>query len=200
VAARRLLVVGACALAFGACGTSASLVSESTSGSTTTRRAVPAAPVPSSARTAISSTTTSTTGAALSTTTTLRPAKPGVPAITVTTNDPAVVRAFALGVDKAMIVGYYHSHGFEAPDPLILAAGQPVAVDRRDVSAALRRPHQGLSVNPSTAKSFHVPGTPFSSYSPRSMKSIPDPATRSLTMPETRISPAPASPATRAAM
>src|SRR4051812_31773635 len=52
----------------------------------------------------------------------------------------------------------------------------------------------------STAKSFHSPGTPLSSATPRSRKAMPDPATRSLTVLETRTSLALAAAATRAPM
>src|SRR3972149_2881901 len=38
----------------------------------------------------------------------------------------------------------------------------------------------------------HSPGTPFSTCTPRSSKAMPDPATRSFTVPETSTSPAPA--------
>src|SRR5271155_3638353 len=55
-------------------------------------------------------------------------------------------------------------------------------------------------VQPSIAKSFQVPGTPFSSCSPRSMNSMPRPMTRSLTVLDTRISCETASAHTRAAM
>ena len=44
-----------------------------------------------------------------------------------------------------------------------------------------------------TAKSFQLPGTPFSSCSPRSTNSMPEPTTRSRTVLETTISPVPAS-------
>src|SRR5580693_9356394 len=50
----------------------------------------------------------------------------------------------------------------------------------------------------STANSRHWPGMPFSSCAPRSMNSMPDPATRSLTVLETSTSSAPACAATRA--
>src|SRR5918992_1086996 len=51
-----------------------------------------------------------------------------------------------------------------------------------------------------TEKSRQDPGTPFSSCSPRSTNSTPDPATRSRTVPVTRTSPGFAAPATRAPM
>jgi hypothetical protein len=51
-----------------------------------------------------------------------------------------------------------------------------------------------------TAKSLQAPGTPFSSCSPRSAKSIPEPITRSLTVLDTSTSPAVALAPTRAAM
>ena len=44
----------------------------------------------------------------------------------------------------------------------------------------------------------HFPGTPFSSWGPRSSKVIPEPATRSFTVCETRTSPAAANAETRA--
>ena len=43
--------------------------------------------------------------------------------------------------------------------------------------------------NPFTAKSCQSPGTPFSEWTPRSANSIPDPATRSVTVRETSTSP-----------
>jgi len=49
-----------------------------------------------------------------------------------------------------------------------------------------------------TLKRLHSPGTPFSGRAPRSWNSMPDPTTRSLTVPETRTSPGPALSATRA--
>lgn len=52
-----------------------------------------------------------------------------------------------------------------------------------------------------TVNNFHGSGdTPFSSYSPRSTNSIPEPATESLTVADTRTSPAPAEAQTRAAI
>ena len=45
-----------------------------------------------------------------------------------------------------------------------------------------------------------MPGTPRSSTLPRSSKPVPEPTTRSRTVRETRISPAPAWPRIRAAM
>ena len=51
-----------------------------------------------------------------------------------------------------------------------------------------------------TASSRHSPGTPFSSWLPRSAKSIPEPTTRSLTVLETSTSPGAARAATRAPM
>ncbi len=55
-------------------------------------------------------------------------------------------------------------------------------------AASLRRRHRAST----------RPGTPFSSCVPRSSNSIPEPATRSLTVCETRTSPGPARLATRA--
>ena len=52
----------------------------------------------------------------------------------------------------------------------------------------------------STASSCQVPGTPRSSTLPRSSKPVPEPTTRSRTVRETRMSPAPAWPRMRAAM
>jgi hypothetical protein len=52
----------------------------------------------------------------------------------------------------------------------------------------------------STARSRHAPGTPRSSWLPRSRKEIPDPVTRSLTVDETNTVPGDALAATRAAM
>ena len=51
-----------------------------------------------------------------------------------------------------------------------------------------------------TANNRRGPGTPLSSYSPRSSNTSPDPATRSTTVFETSTSPAPASAPTRAPM
>ncbi len=51
----------------------------------------------------------------------------------------------------------------------------------------------------STAKSCQLPGTPRSSTLPRSSKLVPEPTTRSRTVRETRMSPAPAWPRMRAA-
>src|SRR5580693_6120960 len=51
-----------------------------------------------------------------------------------------------------------------------------------------------------TAKSCHEPGTPLSSCSPRSSNSTPEPATRSFTIADTRMSCSVANPAIRAAM
>src|SRR5215210_40764 len=52
--------------------------------------------------------------------------------------------------------------------------------------------------HPRTANRRHAVGTPFSSCSPRSSNSIPEPPTRSFTVEETSTSPPPASAATRA--
>ena len=52
----------------------------------------------------------------------------------------------------------------------------------------------------STASSCQEPGTPRSSTLPRSSKPVPEPTTRSRTVRETRMSPAPAWPQIRAAM
>src|SRR5262245_254197 len=51
-----------------------------------------------------------------------------------------------------------------------------------------------------TAKSRDSPGTPLRVWTPRSSNVSPEPATRSLTVLETRISPPLASPAMRAPM
>ena len=48
------------------------------------------------------------------------------------------------------------------------------------------------TLQPATANSLQVPGTPFRSHSPRSSNSKPDPATSIGTAAETRTSPAPA--------
>ena len=48
-----------------------------------------------------------------------------------------------------------------------------------------------------TANSFQVPGTPLSSCSPRSLNAMPDPATRSATVRDTRTSPGDAEAETR---
>src|SRR5690606_27730989 len=55
-------------------------------------------------------------------------------------------------------------------------------------------------VQRSTANSCQVPGTPLSWWGPWSLNAMPDPTTRSFTVPETSTSPAPASAPTRAAM
>ena len=55
---------------------------------------------------------------------------------------------------------------------------------QRHASACLR--------SAATANSNHSPGTPFNEWRPRSSKRMPDPATRSLTVLDTRISPGPA--------
>ena len=52
---------------------------------------------------------------------------------------------------------------------------------------------------PCTAKSPHSPSMPLSSWTPRSSKAMPDPATRSTTVRETRTSPASARDETRCA-
>ena len=54
-----------------------------------------------------------------------------------------------------------------------------------------------LVPNPVTANSGHSSGGPFSAWLPRSANVIPDPATRSLTVRETRISAGRARAATR---
>ena len=51
--------------------------------------------------------------------------------------------------------------------------------------------HFGSGQLPAMANSLHEPGTPLSVYSPRSSNSIPEPATRSFTVPETSTSPDP---------
>ena len=82
---------------------------------------------------------------------------------------------------------------------------------RSERRIAVRRPGVGIdassaSADPaggpwrSTARSCQVPGTPRSSTLPRSSKPVPEPTTRSRTVRETRISPAPAWPKIRAAM
>jgi len=53
------------------------------------------------------------------------------------------------------------------------------------------------SVQPLTENSFQVPGTPFSSCSPWSSKRRSDPATKSTTVRDTRMSPGSARPCTR---
>src|SRR5439155_21476995 len=72
--------------------------------------------------------------------------------------------------------------------------------DRRDLVLDLveQVAHDGMSFP--TANRCHSPGTPLSAWTPRSSNRRPEPATRSLTVFETRISPAPASAATRAPM
>ena len=85
------------------------------------------------------------------------------------------------------------------------------ATARSERRIAVRRPGVGIdtssaSADPpggpwrSTARSCQVPGTPRSSTLPRSSKPVPEPTTRSRTVRETRISPAPAWPRIRAAM
>src|SRR6266571_6477975 len=64
-------------------------------------------------------------------------------------------------------------------------------------SSALRRYSIG-AVHHGAAYSVHAPGTPLNSRSARSSKSIPEPATRSLTVAVTSTSPGAAEPATRA--
>ena len=73
---------------------------------------------------------------------------------------------------------------------------------RSERRIAVRRSGVGIDTNSasaeparapwrSTAKSCQVPGTPHNSTLPRSSKPVPDPTTRSHTVRETRISPAP---------
>ncbi len=82
---------------------------------------------------------------------------------------------------------------------------------RSERRIAVRRPGVGIdtslaSADPaggpwrSTASSCQVPGTPRSSTLPRSSKPVPEPTTRSRTVRDTRMSPAPACPRIRAAM
>ena len=60
--------------------------------------------------------------------------------------------------------------------------------------------HIPFATHPSTENNRHVPGTPFSSWSPRSSKSIPEPTIRSITVLVTSTSPRPAKSHTRLAM
>jgi hypothetical protein len=68
----------------------------------------------------------------------------------------------------------------------------------RPVLGYHRRTESARAVAGSTAKRRHSPGIPFNSCGPRSSKPNPEPATRSLTVLETRTSLGPASAATRA--
>jgi len=61
-------------------------------------------------------------------------------------------------------------------------------------------PSINSACQPSTANSFQAPGTPLSACSPRSANAIPDPTTRSFTVPDTRTSPGVARAPTLAAM
>ena len=70
---------------------------------------------------------------------------------------------------------------------------------RRSSATSLMQMRSGAAQG-LTAKSFQEPGTPFSLLSPRSSNSIPDPTTRSLTVPETSTSPGAANAPTRAEM
>jgi len=72
--------------------------------------------------------------------------------------------------------------------------GQNTTVDKT-LTVPLASPFQALAEN-----SCQFPGTPFSSCSPRSAKSNPDPTTRSFTVLETRISLGEAALWTRAPM
>ena len=77
----------------------------------------------------------------------------------------------------------------------IAVRGPGVGVDASSASAdPARGPWR------STASSCQVPGTPRNSTLPRSSKPVPEPTTRSRTVRETRMSPAPAWPRIRAAM
>jgi hypothetical protein len=60
-------------------------------------------------------------------------------------------------------------------------------------------PHRWIEAQLHTAKRGHRPGTPYNSRSPRSLKWIPEPMTRSLTIPDTKTSPVAASAPMRAA-
>ena len=80
-------------------------------------------------------------------------------------------------------------------DRRIAARGPGVGIDVSCASAVPARAPSG-----STASSCQVPGTPRNSTLPRSSKPVPEPTTRSRTVRETRISPAPAWPRIRAAM
>ncbi len=85
------------------------------------------------------------------------------------------------------------------------------ATARSDRRIAVRGPGVGVDASfasaesacapwRSTASSSQLPGTPRNSTLPRSSKPVPEPTTRSRTVRETRISPAPAWPRMRAAM
>ena len=67
----------------------------------------------------------------------------------------------------------------------------------RDHALAASRSSEGYAA---TAHRRQVPGTPFSSRSPRSSNGIPEPTTRSLTVPDTSTSPGRALAPTRAPM
>jgi hypothetical protein len=79
-----------------------------------------------------------------------------------------------------------------------LCALETVLVDTFDL--AWRRPFALARTHEATARTFHSPGTPLRACAPRSVNSMPDPATRSRTVLVTKISPGPASAATRAPM
>src|SRR4029453_5095457 len=76
-----------------------------------------------------------------------------------------------------------------------------LSLSRSQVSTRSRR--HLLEVDsqvPITANNCHSPGTPFSLCEPRSSNAMPEPATRSFTVPDTRTWSASASAATRAPM
>src|SRR5438105_3174234 len=79
----------------------------------------------------------------------------------------------------------------------IFDASQKLLLGRDLLRVLLVRPHVAGG---STRRICQVPGTPLSSCVPRSMKESPDPATRSLTVLETRTSSGPARLMTRAPM
>jgi pimeloyl-ACP methyl ester carboxylesterase len=81
-----------------------------------------------------------------------------------------------------------------------IAQGLPPSRRIRDTQGVWSRHLSERSSQPLTWNSLHIPGTPFSSRSPRSANSMPDPATNDGTAPETRISPGPARADTRAPM
>lgn len=80
------------------------------------------------------------------------------------------------------------------------SGGRPVPPGHPAALLPARRTRKGSRFGSvcRTANRRHRPGIPLSSRVPRSSKPIPDPATTSLTVLETRTSPEPASAATRA--
>ena len=79
------------------------------------------------------------------------------------------------------------------PIPRQVAGGSPRTCLRRRGSVnrsevALGRIRTAHETQASTANSLQSPGTPFNSCSPRSMKNMPDPATKSTTVRDTSTS------------